>query len=37
MYKLMVIAGPNRGTSFEVENGETSIGRQSGNSVVLAS
>src|ERR1700678_497333 len=37
MYKLMVIAGPNRGASYSVENGETSIGRQSGNSVVLQS
>jgi PAS domain-containing protein len=33
----MVIAGPTRGTSYPVENGETSIGRQSGNSVVLQS
>jgi PAS domain-containing protein len=37
MYKLMVVAGPNRGTSYPVEDGETSIGRQSGNSVVLQS
>ena len=37
MYKLMVIAGPNRGASYSVEDGETSIGRQSGNSVVLQS
>jgi hypothetical protein len=37
MYKLMVVAGPNRGTSYQVEDGETSIGRQSGNSVVLQS
>jgi PAS domain-containing protein len=38
MYKLMVVAGPNRGAAYSVqESGETSIGRQSGNTVVLAS
>jgi hypothetical protein len=38
MYKLMVVAGPNRGASYSVaDGGETSIGRQSGNSVVLQS
>ena len=37
MYKLTVIAGPNRGTSYAVQDGETSIGRQAGNGVVLPS
>lgn len=37
MYKLTVVAGPNRGTSFAVQDGENSIGRQAGNSVVLPS
>lgn len=37
MYKLVVVAGPNRGSAFSVSDGETSIGRQSGNSVVLTS
>ncbi|MGZ3710059.1 MAG: FHA domain-containing protein, partial [Bdellovibrionota bacterium] len=37
MYKLTVIAGPNRGTSYAVQNGENSIGRQTGNQIVLAS
>src|SRR3954453_14244261 len=37
MYKLTVVAGPNRGTSYPVQDGETSIGRQAGNTVVLPS
>ena len=37
MFKLMVVAGPNRGASYSVSDGETSIGRQSGNAVVLTS
>src|SRR6185437_2888788 len=38
MFKLMVVAGPNRGSAYSVSDaGETSIGRQSGNSVVLQS
>lgn len=37
MYKLTVIAGPNRGTSYPVNSGEISVGRQSGNTITLAS
>lgn len=37
MYKLNIISGPNRGTSFGVSDGEISIGRQAGNTVVLSS
>lgn len=37
MFRLTVIAGPNRGTSYSVQEGETTIGRQAGNSVVLPS
>ena len=37
MYKLTVIAGPNRGSTYAVKDGQTSIGRQSGNSIVLDS
>ncbi|MGK5082909.1 FHA domain-containing protein [Bdellovibrionota bacterium FG-1] len=37
MYKLTVVAGPSRGTSFAVQEGETSIGRQAGSTVVLPS
>lgn len=37
MYKLTVVAGPNRGTTYPVQDGETSIGRQAGNTVVLPS
>jgi len=33
----MVIMGPNRGTSYAIQEGEMSIGRQVGNGVVLAS
>lgn len=38
MFKLMIISGPNSGTTYEVqEQGETTIGRHSENSVVLQS
>ena len=37
MFKLMVVSGPNRGTSYPVQPGETSIGRQFGNVIVLES
>ncbi len=37
MYKLTVISGPNRGTSYAVQEGELSIGRQTGNTIVLQS
>lgn len=37
MYKLTVVAGPNRGTTYVLHEGKTSIGRQSANSIVLTS
>lgn len=37
MFKLRVIAGPNRGSTYALSEGEVSIGRQSGNSIVLNS
>src|SRR4051812_38770766 len=37
MFKLTVVSGPNRGTSYVMQEGETSIGRQAGNAVVLPS
>ncbi|MGK5086270.1 FHA domain-containing protein [Bdellovibrionota bacterium FG-2] len=37
MFKLTVVAGPNRGSTYAVKEGETSIGRQSGNSIILSS
>jgi hypothetical protein len=37
VYKLTVVAGPNRGTSYAIRDGENGIGRQSGNVVVLSS
>src|SRR4051812_36800685 len=37
MYKLMVVAGPNRGTSYAVQEGQVTIGRQVGNVIVLES
>ena len=37
MYKLTVVAGPNRGSSFVLHDGDNSIGRQSGNAVMLDS
>lgn len=36
MYKLTVIAGPNRGSSFPAQD-EVTIGRQTGNTIVLSS
>ena len=37
MYKLTVVAGPTRGATFAVASGETTLGRQTGNSITLAS
>lgn len=37
MYRLKVVAGPNRGTSFEIRQGENPIGRQTDNAIVLQS
>ncbi len=37
MYKLTVVAGPNRGSTFAVQDGETTIGRQTGNTIILPS
>jgi PAS domain-containing protein len=37
MYKLTVISGPNRGTSYVIRDGEVSIGRQTGNVIVFSS
>ena len=37
MYKLKIIAGPNRGASFEIAEGETSIGRNPDNVIILPS
>ncbi len=37
MYKLTVIAGSNRGSTFAVGDGQLSIGRQAGNTIVLPS
>lgn len=37
MYKLMVVSGPNRGTTYAIREGRNSIGRQSDNIVVLPS
>lgn len=38
MFKLMVVSGPTRGATYSVNrDGETSIGRQSGNNVILQS
>jgi PAS domain-containing protein len=37
VYKLMVVAGPNRGSNFNLQPGENWIGRQDGNAVVLIS
>lgn len=37
MFKLTVVAGPNRGASYTIREGETTIGRQSGNVIVLPS
>ncbi|OFZ79156.1 MAG: hypothetical protein A2583_00495 [Bdellovibrionales bacterium RIFOXYD1_FULL_53_11] len=37
MYKLTIVAGPGRGTSYQLQDGETSLGRQGGNTIVLQS
>lgn len=35
MFKLTVVSGPNRGSTFRIRVGENSIGRQPGNSILL--
>lgn len=37
MYKLMIISGPNAGTSYALKEGENSIGRSSRNGIALKS
>lgn len=37
MYKLTVVAGPNRGSTFAVQDGETTIGRSDGAGIILPS
>lgn len=37
MYKLVVISGPNTGTSYLIRGGSTTIGRSAENSIVLKS
>jgi PAS domain-containing protein len=37
MYRLTVVSGPGRGTVFRISEGENSVGRQLGNTVVLPS
>lgn len=37
MFKLTVVSGPNRGTTYVIREGENSIGRVEGNAVVLPS
>lgn len=37
MYKLMVVGGPSKGTSYPIRDGENSIGRVAGNDIVLSS
>ncbi len=37
MYRLTVVAGSNRGSAFALQDGETSLGRQAGNTIVLPS
>jgi PAS domain-containing protein len=37
MYRLTVVAGPNRGSSYPLHEGETTMGRLSVNSIVLNS
>ena len=37
MYRLVIVAGPNRGSSFALIDGENSIGRQIDNHIVLTS
>lgn len=37
MYRLVIVAGPNRGSSYSLIEGENSIGRQMDNHIVLTS
>ncbi len=37
MYRLIIVSGPNRGSSFTLNEGENSIGRQMDNHIVLTS
>jgi PAS domain-containing protein len=37
MYRLVIVAGPNRGSAFTLIEGENSIGRQIDNHIVLSS
>jgi PAS domain-containing protein len=37
MHRLVIVAGPNRGSSFALVDGENSIGRQMDNHIVLTS
>src|SRR5688572_24324051 len=37
MYKIVVISGPNRGTSYPLQAGEVIVGRQSSSSIALSS
>lgn len=37
MYRLVIVSGPNRGSSFSLIEGENSIGRQMDNHIVLTS
>ena len=37
MHRLVIVAGPNRGSSFSLIEGENSIGRQMDNHIVLSS
>lgn len=37
MHKLTIISGPHAGTSYSIQEGETSIGRQAGNVILLHS
>jgi PAS domain-containing protein len=37
MYRLTVVSGPGKGTVFRLQEGENSVGRQLGNTVVLPS
>lgn len=37
MYRLVVIAGPHAGTSYPLTEGESILGRQAGNTIVLQS
>src|SRR5450759_4349990 len=37
MHRLVIVSGPNRGSSFALIEGENSIGRQMDNHIVLSS